>query len=62
MNYCESCKYVDDCELAYEVSFCDDCKHFRNCPLAYECCCKAGHDIECNNGFEIEEMVGDTDG
>ena len=59
MNYCESCKYVDDCELSYEINFCIDCEHFLYCRIR-DVRCKADHDIECNNGFEeIAEMVGE---
>lgn len=51
MNYCKLCEFYDKCELADVVNFCDDCKDSENCTLKYVFC-KAGHDIECNNGFE----------
>ena len=53
-NYCDICEYYDDCEYAGEVNFCEDCKDHNGCTLRYVSC-KAGHDIECNNGFEEEE-------
>ena len=51
MNYCDTCEYYDECEYADGINFCDDCKDRFNCDLRYVHC-KAGHDIECNNGFE----------
>lgn len=51
MNYCESCDYANECDLADVISFCEDCKDYYDCTI--RCCtCEAGHDIECNNGFE----------
>lgn len=51
MNYCDSCEYYDDCEYSDGINFCDDCKEYAKCTISYVSC-KAGHDIECNNGFE----------
>lgn len=51
MNYCDSCEYYDECELAGGINFCEDCKDCFTCDIRYSSC-KAGHDIECNNGFE----------
>ena len=51
MNYCDTCEYYDECEYADGINFCDDCKDRFNCNLRYEDC-MAGHNIECNNGFE----------
>ena len=51
MSYCDSCEYYDECEFADEINFCDDCKDGDGCDLRCVCC-EAGHDIECNNGFE----------
>lgn len=51
MNYCDNCKYNETCEIAFNTEFCDDCKDRFICDIRYVCC-KAGHDVECNNGFE----------
>ena len=51
-NRCTLCEYYDECEDAEMINFCDDCKDALNCPIRFCCQCKAGHDIECNNGFE----------
>ena len=51
MNYCDACEFYDECEYSDGINFCDDCKDCFNCNLKYVSC-KAGHDIECNNGFE----------
>lgn len=51
MSYCDNCEYYDECELADGINFCDDCKDGDTCDLRYVFC-EAGHDIECNNGFE----------
>lgn len=50
---CNGCKFQDDCEYAYNYNFCDDCKDGKDCSLR-TVYCKAGYDIECNNGFEVE--------
>ena len=54
MSYCDSCEYYDECEDAGFVLFCDDCKDCNDCNIRY-ISCKAGHDIECNNGFEPKD-------
>lgn len=51
MNHCLTCEYYDECEHAEYVNFCEDCKDYAICPIR-TVCCEAGHDIECNNGFE----------
>ena len=51
MNYCDSCEFADKCELADGINFCADCAEYANCTICTHQC-KAGHDIECNNGFE----------
>lgn len=50
-NHCLCCEFADECELADGINFCEDCKDYSNCTIrgVY---CKAGHEIECNNGFE----------
>lgn len=55
MNYCDVCEYADKCELADIINFCEDCKDFAcGCIICFETC-KAGHYIECNNGWEDKE-------
>lgn len=51
MSRCYTCEYHDECEYADGINFCDDCIYGNNCDLRYVSC-EAGHDIECNNGFE----------
>lgn len=51
MNYCESCDYANECDLADVINFCEDCKDYHDCSIRYHTC-EAGHYIECNNGFE----------
>ena len=51
MSHCNCCEYYDECEYADGINFCEDCKDYAECPMRIVCC-KAGHDIECNNGFE----------
>ncbi len=50
MNYCNHCEYADKCESAYGINFCEDCVEYAKCTITQSC--EAGHDIECNNGFE----------
>ncbi|MEE0983767.1 MAG: hypothetical protein U0L38_06915, partial [Bacteroidales bacterium] len=50
-TYCDNCGFRDECELADNVNFCEDCKERWTCTIRYGFC-MAGHDIECNNGFE----------
>ena len=54
MNRCDSCEFYDECEYADGINFCEDCKDHSECTLCY-ISCKAGFDIECNNGFEDKE-------
>lgn len=54
MNYCDCCEYADKCELADGINFCDDCKECHTCTIRFNTC-EAGHDIECNNGWEDKE-------
>ena len=51
MNYCSLCEYADSCELSDGINFCEDCKDCDTCTIKFDCC-KEGHYIECNNGFE----------
>lgn len=51
-NRCALCEYYEECEYAEQINFCEDCRESDNCAIRYCCQCKAGHDIECNNGFE----------
>lgn len=60
MSYCDGCEYYDECEYAGMVNFCDDCKDGEGCGLR-TVCCEAGHDIECNNGFEIKADYEDIE-
>lgn len=57
MNHCLTCEYYDECEHAEYVNFCEDCKEYAKCPIR-TVCCEAGHDIECNNGFEVKGGEG----
>ena len=54
MDRCFSCDFHDDCEFVNDYEFCDDCKDADICTIR-EVSCKAGYNIECNNGFEISE-------
>ena len=51
MNHCDCCEYYDECELAGDINFCEECQEYPECRICVVSC-KAGHDIECNNGFE----------
>jgi hypothetical protein len=51
VSYCDCCEYANECELADGINFCNDCKDCDECTIR-TVCCEAGHDIECNNGFE----------
>lgn len=55
--YCYECEYRDNCELAEQINFCEDCKYNLTCDI--KSCCEAGHDIECNNGFEPKSYLDD---
>lgn len=52
MNRCSGCEFYNDCEFADNYNFCDDCVNGL-CSIR-SVSCKAGYDIECNNGFEEE--------
>ena len=54
MAKCDGCEYYNECEYADNYNFCDDCKDCFGCPIR-SVSCKAGYDIECNNGFEERE-------
>lgn len=51
MSYCDTCEYYDECVFADGTNFCEDCKYYAECRIR-TASCEAGHDIECNNGFE----------
>lgn len=59
-DYCEECKYVNKCEYAFSIRFCRDCKDYWDCDIR-NVCCKAGHDIECDNGFEEENELDEEE-
>lgn len=52
-NRCLNCEFSENCELFDAINFCEDCKDYHNCDICYETC-EAGHQIECNNGFEVK--------
>ena len=56
MNRCEDCEFNDECEYVDNYNFCDDCRGSIYCTIR-SVSCKAGYDIECDNGFELEEEV-----
>ena len=60
MDRCGLCEFRDNCKYANYYDFCDDCKYGGGCPLR-SASCKAGYDIECNNGFEDKELWEDED-
>lgn len=53
---CWGCEYIDNCELAEQINFCEDCKDYPNCGICNGYC-QAGHEIECNNGFEPKSEI-----
>ena len=53
---CWGCEYIDNCELAEQINFCEDCKDYPNCGIC-DSYCQAGHEIECNNGFEPKSEI-----
>ena len=53
MDYCSICEFYDECELADGTNFCEDCADCDICTIKSEYC-KAGHCVECNNGFELK--------
>ena len=59
-NFCIGCDLFDICEFANNVKFCDNCNQGDICDVR-TVCCDAGHDIECNNGYEEDEMEVDED-
>ena len=59
-TYCDDCEYRDECDLVDNVNFCEDCKDRWTCTIR-GVDCKAGHDIECNNGFEPRGYCDDEE-
>ena len=59
-EYCDDCKYATKCKIAYTVNFCENCKDYNDCDIRYYEC-EAGHEIECNNGFEENNSYCDYD-
>ena len=55
MSRCDICEYYDNCELAGGINFCEDCRDCNDCAIKFDTC-KAGHYIECNNGWEDNEI------
>lgn len=53
-NYCENCPFSKKCSLYCLVNFCENCKDYRTCKIKGETC-DNGIEIECNNGYEVEE-------
>ena len=53
-EHCVGCKYEYDCDFAHNINFCENCKDFDRCSIRYVYC-KAGHELECNNGFEEKD-------
>ena len=53
-NFCMGCDLFDTCEFADCINFCDNCKDGDICNIRTESCA-AGHDTECNNGYEEDE-------
>lgn len=58
MSYCDNYKYSETCDIAFYTEFCDDCTDFLTCNIRYVTCA-AGHDIECNNGFQPRNYYDD---
>ena len=56
-NYCDYCEY-ENCELRGETNFCEDCADYESCTILSPCA--AGHDVECNNGFEPKSWLEDV--
>lgn len=56
-NYCDYCEY-ENCELRGETNFCEDCADYESCTILSPCA--AGHDVECNNGFESKSWLEDV--
>ena len=61
MYHCDTCDHYDECEYAGGINFCEDCKDYHGCTIR-NCSCMAGHDIECNNGFEDKNDYCSEDG
>jgi hypothetical protein len=55
--HCDICDYLDACEYYQDghcqVDFCFGCRYDPLCEIQTENC-KAGHPIQCNNGYEPE--------
>ncbi len=60
MTYCDSCEYYNVCDYAGMINFCEDCRESCTCGIRFVSCL-AGHDIECNNGFELKSDYGEDD-
>ena len=59
---CYTCKFYDECEYSDGYNFCEDCKNADVCPIRYSSqTCKAGYEIECNNGFEIKSIFDEEE-
>lgn len=56
-NYCDYCE-IENCELRGEINFCEDCADYESCTIPSSCA--AGHDVECNNGFEPKSWFEDV--
>jgi hypothetical protein len=54
-NFCIGCDLFETCEHADNVNFCDNCKDSDICDIR-NVSCDEGHDIECNNGYEEDEI------
>lgn len=50
IDRCSNCEFYNNCEFADNYMFCDDCEDSYDCNIRFVSC-KAGYDIECNNGF-----------
>lgn len=49
-SFCPQCPHRNTCELVDNINFCEDCQDNDVCTI--QSSCDAGHDVECNNGFE----------
>jgi hypothetical protein len=59
LTHCDGCN-TEDCESRNITSFCEDCKYYVSCDIKYVAC-DAGHEIECNNGFEPSNIFDDDE-
>lgn len=51
LTHCDTCEFREECELVDGVNFCEECRYSGKCTIK-DGLCKAGHAVECNNGFE----------